>query len=232
VAAPGQPGRELPDLPDGDVIDEVRSKEVLSLLGIPVPPFGLAGSANEVAAIAAGLGFPVVVKGLADGVAHKSELGLVALGLVSAEAARSAAERMARRSDGLALRGFLVEKMADRGVEVVMGIKRDPQFGPVLMFGLGGIAVELFRDVAFGRCPLSPEGAQALIGLTRAAALLRGYRGQPRADEKALVHAMVRLSQFAAKHAEFLDEMDVNPLIVLPEGQGVVAVDAVMMRRK
>jgi acyl-CoA synthetase (NDP forming) len=231
VVAAGQPGRDLPDLPEGDVIDELRSKEVLSRLGIPVPPFRRAGNASEVAAVATDIGFPVVVKGMAHGVAHKSELGLVALGLASAEAAREAAERMARRSDGLALSGFLVEKMAGKGVEVVLGIKRDPQFGPVLMFGLGGIAVELFSDVAFGRCPLSPEGAEAVIGLTRAAKLLRGYRGQPRADEKALVQAMVRLSQFAAKHADVLEEMDVNPLIVLPEGQGVVAVDAVMIRR-
>ena len=232
VVAPGQSGRDLPDLPGCELIDELRSKEVLSRLGIPVPPFRLADGAKDVARMAAEVGFPVVVKGMAQGVAHKSELGLVALGLASAEAARMAAERMTQRSDGLTLRGFLVEKMADRGVEVVLGIKRDAQFGPMLMFGLGGIAVELFRDVAFGRCPLSPEGAQALIGLTRAAKLLRGFRGQPKADEKALVHAMVRLSQFAAKHADSLEEMDVNPLIVLPEGQGVVAVDAVMMRGK
>ena len=232
VLAPGQPGQALPDLPAGDVIDELRSKEVLSQLGIPVPRFGLAGSAKDIAAIAAEIGFPVVVKGVAQGIAHKSELGLVALGLGSAEEAHSAAERMMQRADGLTLRGFLVEKMADKGVEVVLGIKRDPQFGPVLMFGLGGIAVELFSDVAFGLCPLSPEGAQAVIGLTRAATLLRGYRGQPRADEQALVHAMVRLSQFAAKHGEFLQEMDVNPLIVLPECKGVVAVDAVMIRRQ
>lgn len=232
VVAPGQPGRDLPDLPDGDVIDELHSKDLLARLGIPVPPSGLADSADDVAAIAARIGFPVVVKGIAAGVAHKSELGLVALALVSAEEARLAAERMARRAGGLALRGFLVEKMADQGVEVVLGIKRDPQFGPVLMFGLGGIAVELFSDVAFGMCPLSPEGAQAVIGLTRAATLLRGYRGQPRADEQALVQAMVRLSQFAARHAQCLDEMDVNPLIVRPEGLGVVAVDAVMIRRQ
>ena len=232
VVARGQPGSGLPALPEGEVIDELRSKDVLSRLGIPVPPLGFAESVKEVAAIAAEIGFPVALKGIALGVAHKSELGLVALGLDSAQAARLAAERMTLRSDGLEIRGFLVEKMADNGVEVVLGIKRDPQFGPMLMFGLGGIAVELFSDVAFGTCPLSQEGAEALIGLTRAAKLLDGYRGQPRADAKALVHAMVRLSQFAAKHADSLEEMDINPLVVLPEGRGVVAVDAVMIRRK
>ena len=121
-----------------------------------------------------------------------------------------------------------VEQMASRGVEVVLGIKRDPAFGPVLMFGLGGISVELFKDVAFGLCPLSPEGAKELIGLTRAAALLRGFRGQPEGDEDALVDAMVRLSRFAAHHADRLAEMDVNPVIVLPKGQGVLALDAMI----
>ena len=232
VPASGQPGHDLPDLPEGDVVDELRSKEVLSQLGIPVPPSRTARHAKDVATMAAEIGFPVVVKGIANGVAHKSELGLVALGLNSPEAAHSAAEAMARRSDGLVLSGFLVEKMANKGVKVVLGIKRDPQFGPMLMFGLGGVAVELFGDVAFAGCPLSTEGAKAVIGLTRAAKLLRGYRGQAPADEPALMHAMVRLSQFAAKHADFLEEMDVNPLIVLPQGKGVVAVDAVMIRRK
>jgi succinyl-CoA synthetase beta subunit len=124
----------------------------------------------------------------------------------------------------------LVEAMAPRGVEVVLGVKRDEAFGPVLMFGLGGIAVELFKDVAFACCPLGAERARALIDMTRAATLLRGFRGQPVADEQALISAMIRVSQFAAKHAARLQEMDINPLIVLPQGQGALALDAVMVR--
>lgn len=228
VVPPGVPGENLPDLPPGALVDEVRSKAVLAALGIAVPASRVATRVEEVLPLARELGGPVVVKGLAEGVAHKSELGLVALALATPEAAQQAAIDMVRRSGGLAFRGFLVERMAPRGVEVVLGIKRDADFGPVLMFGLGGVSVELFRDVAFATCPLGPEGARGLVSLTKASALLAGFRGQPEADVDALVAAMVRLSQFAAHHAGRLAEMDVNPLIVLPRGQGVMALDAVI----
>lgn len=225
----GLQGDGIPDLPAvAGFVDEVQSKQLLKALGIPVPESRVAASVHEVAACAQQLSESVVVKGLALGIAHKSEHGLVALNLATPDAAQAAAQAMVDRSPALNFRGFLVEKMASRGIEVVLGIKRDPAFGPMLMFGLGGISVELFKDVAFGACPLSPESAKALIGMTRAAALLRGFRGQPEADEEALVEAMVRLSQFAAQHADRLVEMDVNPVIVLPKGQGVLALDAML----
>lgn len=231
VVPAGAPGEALPPLPAGpQVIDELRSKALLAQLGIPVPASRVARGVGEVAACARALGGVVVVKGLAEGVVHKSDLGLVALGLARPEDAEAAARAMAERVPSPTLRDFLVERMAPRGVEVVLGIQRDPSFGPVLMFGLGGVAVELFKDVAFATCPVSPEGARELIGLTRAAALLRGFRGAPRSDEAALVQAMVRLSQFAAHHRDTLAEMDVNPVIVLPEGQGLLALDAVIVR--
>ncbi|WP_028604415.1 acetate--CoA ligase family protein [Ottowia thiooxydans] len=225
----GVSGAGLPELPNIEgLIDEVQSKGLLKSLGIPVPESRVASSAAEVANCARALAGTVVVKGLARGIAHKSEHGLVALNLGTPEAAQAAAEKMQAQAPELEFLGFLVERMAARGVEVVLGIKRDPAFGPVLMFGLGGISVELFKDVAFGMCPLSREAARELIGLTKAAALLRGSRGQPKADEEALIDAMVRLSQFAAYHADRLAEMDVNPVIVLPQGQGVLALDAMI----
>lgn len=231
VVPPGEAGSDLPALPSGGtVINEWRSKALLAELGIPVPASRVARGLDQVAACARALGGVVVVKGLAEGVLHKSERGLVALALARPEDAEAAARTMCERSPGLPLNDFLVERMAPRGVEVVLGIHADPSFGPVLMFGLGGIAVELFKDVAFATCPMSPEGARELIGMTRAAALLRGFRGAPAADESALVQAMVRLSQFAAHHRDRLVEMDVNPVIVLPEGQGILALDAVIVR--
>ncbi|MDR0480485.1 MAG: acetate--CoA ligase family protein [Gallionellaceae bacterium] len=209
-------------------VDEVQSKELLKALGIRVPVSRVAKRVDDVARCAAELASPVVVKGLARGIAHKSEHGLVALNVQTAEAAQAAARKMLEQSPELDFQGFLVEEMAMRGVEVVLGIKRDPAFGPVLMFGLGGVSVELFKDVAFGLCPLSPERARELISKTRAAKLLRGFRGQPEADEEALVEAMVRLSQFAKHHADALAEMDVNPVIVLPKGKGILALDAMI----
>ncbi len=231
VVPPGEPASDLPALPSGGtVIDEWRSKALLAELGIPVPASRVARGLDQVAACARALGGVVVVKGLVEGVLHKSEQGLVALGLARPEDAEAAARSMCARSPGLELHDFLVERMAPRGVEVVLGVHADPSFGPVLMFGLGGVAVELFKDVAFATCPMSPEGARELIGMTRAAALLRGFRGAPAADENALVQAMVRLSQFAAHHRDRLVEMDVNPVIVLPEGPGILALDAVIVR--
>ncbi len=229
---PGEVERDdLPPLPEGALVDEVRAKAILAALGIPTPASRVAPRVDDVGACARAIGFPVVIKGIATGVAHKSELGLVALGITTAEGAEDAARAMIRRQPQLVFDGFLVERMAPRGVEVVLGIKRDADFGPVLMFGLGGVSVELFRDVAFGMCPLSPAGAHALIDLTKASRLLAGFRGQPEADRDALVATMVRLSQFAAHHADRLHEMDVNPLIVLPQGEGVLALDAVIACR-
>lgn len=225
----GVAGRGIPTLPDmPGLVDEVQSKALLRDLGIRVPESRLAASVAEVKLCARDLGGMLVVKGLARGIAHKSEHGLVALNLMTPEAAEAAAQKMVDQANGLDIVGFLVERMAARGIEVVLGIKRDPAFGPVLMFGLGGISVELFKDVAFGTCPLSRESARDLIARTKAATLLRGFRGQPAADEEALIDAMVRLSQFAAHHGERLVEMDVNPVIVLPEGQGVLALDAMI----
>jgi succinyl-CoA synthetase beta subunit len=199
-------------------------------LGIPVPASTLVTDVEQVGEAAARLGFPVVVKGLAEGVMHKSEQGLVALELAGAPEAGAAARAMVARTPGRRFTGFLVEKMAPRGVEVVVGVKRDPDFGPVMMFGLGGVAVELFRDVAFATCPLSEEGALELVSRTRASVLLQGFRGRPPADVAALVKAMVRLSQFAAHHAGMVREMDVNPIVVLPEGEGVMALDGIIVR--
>ena len=229
VLALGEKGQAMPDLPAFEgLVDEVQSKALLNALGIVVPASRVASSAAEVAVCTRALGGAVVVKGLARGIAHKTEHGLVALNLTSPEAAEAAARSMQQRGRGLEFLGFLVENMAPRGVEVVMGIQRDPSFGPVLMFGLGGVSVELFKDVAFGLCPLSRGAAHGLIAQTKAAALLRGFRGQPAADIEALVDAMVRLSQFAAHHGDRLAEMDVNPVIVLPQGQGVLALDAMI----
>lgn len=229
VLTQGEKGQAIPDLPAMEgLVDEVQSKALLHALGIAVPASRVASSVAEVAACARALGGAVVVKGLARGIAHKSEHGLVALNLTSPEAAEAAARSMQERGQGLEFLGFLVESMAPRGVEVVLGIQRDPSFGPVLMFGLGGVSVELFKDVAFGLCPLSRDTAHGLIVQTKAAALLRGFRGQTAADIEALVDAMVRLSQFAAHHGDRLAEMDVNPVIVLHQGQGVLALDAMI----
>ena len=121
-----------------------------------------------------------------------------------------------------------MEKMAPKGLELIIGMRRDPTFGPLMMFGLGGVVVELFKDVGFGIAPLSPQQAREMIESTRAGKLLQGFRGGPVYDLDAVVDVIGRLSQLALDHPS-IAEVEVNPLLVLPEGQGVLVLDARMI---
>jgi hypothetical protein len=138
---------------------------------------------------------------------------------------------MCTRNSHLHFEGFTLEPMLEGGVETVIGVRVDAQFGPMLMFGLGGTSVELMRDVAFMQCPCTPDAALALIDRTLAGRLLRGFRGSPRADIEALVAAMVRLSEYAVERAASILEIEVNPFVVLRQGQGAKAVDALIVFR-
>jgi acetate---CoA ligase (ADP-forming) len=126
------------------------------------------------------------------------------------------------------IKGFLVQKMAPKGMEVIVGMRRDPSFGPLMMFGLGGVYVELFKDVGFGVAPMTVDQARTMIASTKAGQLLQGYRGGPTYDIEAVVDVIGRLSQLALDHPS-IAEVEVNPLLVLPEGQGAVVLDARMI---
>lgn len=215
----------------GRVLRETEAKQELAAHGIPVLEVRFAPDADAAARLAGEVGFPLVLKGIAPGVAHKSEAGLVKLGLRAAEQVRAAAEEMIVRSAGTRIEGFTLEPQLVGGVETLLGIRMDAQFGPMLVFGLGGTMVELLRDIALTACPCTPERARALIEETRAARLLAGFRGAPPADVDALVAAMTRLSDYAAEAADGLLEVEMNPFIVLPRGRGAFAVDALMIKR-
>jgi succinyl-CoA synthetase beta subunit len=224
-------GAALAPLPD--VSTEDAAKTVLAAAGLPVLPETLCTSADEAVAAAQGMGFPVVAKIVSPDIAHKTEIGGVALDLRTAAAVRGAFERLMTRAREAAprarLHGVLVAPMVSDGVEVILGIHRDPTFGLMAMVGIGGTAVELYRDVAFGSAPLVPARAQALVDRVRGAALLRGWRGAPRCDEGALVDALCALSRFAAAHAAEIESIDVNPLLV--RERGAACLDAVIVRR-
>jgi acetyltransferase len=128
--------------------------------------------------------------------------------------------------------GVLVQPMAPRGREIILGVKRDATFGPLLMVGLGGVAVEVLKDVALAPVPLAPSDARAMLARLKGAALLDAYRGAAPADTDALVELMVRLGQFAADHAETITEIDLNPVLVHERGKGVSVVDALIVKRK
>ena len=223
------------ELPDGP-LSERQAKELLAAAGVPVLGEELARTAGEAARAAAAFGAPVAVKLCAPGVLHKTELGGVALDVAGEAQARRAFETVtsrARAADpALPIEGVLVAPMVAGGVETILGVRRDPTFGPVVLFGLGGTLVEVIDDVSFRVAPFGEAEARRLIAETRAGKVLRGARGRGPYDVGALAAALSRLSIFAAAHGERIDNAEVNPFVVLPEGRGALALDAVIVTRE
>ena len=218
----------LPDAPP----DEAQAKRLLAAAGIEAAPERACADVAAALAAAEALGFPVVMKVLSADIPHKSEIGGVLLDVASPAAVRDGFALLLRRAAEAApaarVEGVLVARQLRGGVECIMGIHRDPVFGPVAMFGLGGIFVEILRDVAFRRCPFGEDVAEAMIRGIRAAPLLLGARGRPVADIAALARMLSRLSAFAHQAGPRLAAIDLNPVIALPAGEGAYAVDAVI----
>ncbi len=209
------------------LLSEVEAKAALGAAGVPVTPTRAASSAAEAAAIAGELGYPVVLKVISDTITHKSDIGGVELDLADAGAVAAAYARIeaavAAAAGAEAFAGVSVQPMAAPGTEVIMGMTQDPQFGPVLMFGLGGVLVEVLKDVAFRVVPLEPHDAAEMIREIQGFPVLEGYRGTPPADLPALESILLSLSDFAAAHPE-VQELDLNP--ILARHDGATAVDA------
>jgi acetate---CoA ligase (ADP-forming) len=199
---------------------------VLELLGVPLAARRPAADPTEAARAAAAIGFPVALKAEAAGLVHKSELGAVALGLESEGEVLAACAGMAERlrAADLAEPSFLVQEMVADGREVILGVTRDERFGPVVMFGLGGKYVEVFRDVRFGVPPLSRHDVAEMVRGLRGAKLLTGVRGEPAVDLERLTDVVLRLAAFAERFPRIL-ELDINPFLAAPTGGRSVAVD-------
>ena len=209
------------------LLNEVEAKSLVADAGIAVAETRLAGDADEAAAIAAELGYPVALKIVSDAITHKSDVGGVELGLADEGELREAAERIyanaAAAAPGAELSGLAVQSMAEPGAEVILGITTDQQFGPVLMFGLGGVFVEALKDVAFRVVPLEQRDAAEMIREIQGFPVLEGFRGSPQRDLAALEQMLMQLSSFAQAHPE-VQELDLNP--VFAHERGAVAVDA------
>jgi acyl-CoA synthetase (NDP forming) len=209
------------------VLTEVESKELIGSAGIPVVPTRLAASREDAVAVAGELGYPTVLKVASPDILHKSDIGGVKIGLADAEAVGRAYDEIiaaARSSNPDArVHGVSVQPMAAAGVEVIIGASKDPQFGPFLMFGLGGVLVEVLRDVAFRLVPLTPRDARQMVREIKGFPLLEGYRGTPPSDVAALEDTLLKLSAFLDEHDE-IKELDLNPIFAYP--QGLSAVDA------
>ena len=212
------------------ILAEVEAKEVLKEAGVPVNPTVMARSREEAVSISKKLGFPVVLKIISSDVLHKTEAGGVRLNLAGPEEVGEAYDSiMAAALDKYpqaCIEGVSVQRMIIGGTEVIIGMTKDPQFGPMLMFGLGGILVEVLRDVSFRIVPLTEKDAGEMLSEIKGYPLLRGFRGSAPVDEDALVEVLLKLSGFIDQHPE-IEELDINPLFA--SAGGVIAADARMV---
>ncbi|MGI8423812.1 MAG: acetate--CoA ligase family protein [Chloroflexota bacterium] len=209
------------------LLNEVEAKQVLRDAGVPVAATTLASTRGEAQTQAEAAGYPVVLKVVSPDIAHKSDAGGVKLNLGSrAEVAAAYDEIIAscgKHVAGARITGVAVQHMAPQGTEVIVGMTTDPQFGPVMMFGLGGIMVEVLKDVAFRLVPLTERDAGQMIDEIKGRPILDGVRGQPAADIEALKQTIVKVAAFVEKHPE-VRELDLNPVFAYPDG--ALAVDA------
>ncbi len=209
---------------------EARALDVFQKYGFPTVPFKLAGSADEAARAAAKMGFPVVLKIAGPEILHKTDVGGVKLNLQDEESVREAYKEIlsnvrSKLGDEVEIWGVVVQKMLTAGKEIILGMTRDERFGPLLMFGLGGIYTEALRDVSFRLAPIRENVAHEMIKDIRSFRLLEGVRGEKASDLEAVAECLMRLSQLATEHSQ-IKEIDINPLIVYPKGEGAMAADA------
>jgi acetyltransferase len=206
---------------------EAQAREVIAAYGIPIPKAWLARTSEEAVEMAQEIGFPVVLKVASPDILHKSDVGGIALNLGSVEEVRRAYDSIRSRArqhvPAADVWGVLVQEMVEPGKEVIIGMNRDAQFGPLLMFGLGGIYVEVLEDVTFRLAPVTGQEAREMIGEIQAAPLLHGIRGEGPVDLEAVVETIQRVSQLATDFPEII-ELDLNPTVV--HRQGAVALDA------
>ncbi|MGW7437508.1 acetate--CoA ligase family protein [Streptomyces sp. NPDC054849] len=217
----------------GQQLSEHAAKQLLRAYGIRVPREQLVTSAAAAVRAAGLVGYPVVMKASGPQLGHKTELGLVKVGLTSASQIRDAYRELTdiARYENVPLDGILVCQMVERGVEMVVGVTQDDLFGPTVTVGLGGVLVEVLHDAAVRVPPFGEDQARAMLTELRGHALLEGVRGAPPADVDALVEVILRIQRMALELGDELSELDINPLMVLPRGQGAVALDALAICR-
>ncbi len=210
-------------------VSEYQLKKMLSAYGIPTAPERLVHNSEKALQAAEALGYPVALKVVSPAVAHKTEIGGLKLNLDSEAAVTSAFDELASRlelsASGSPAEGILVQKMLSGAVEVIVGVKKDPVFGPVILCGLGGIFVEVLEDISLRVVPISRQDAGEMLQELRSFEILRGVRGKEPADIEALIDVLLNVSRLA-QEVEGLEELDINPLMVYPEGRGATAVDA------
>jgi acetyltransferase len=217
---------------DRVTIGDAEARAILKAYGFEIPASDLAEDAERAVQIADEIGYPVVLKIASPDILHKTDVGGVKVDLEDADDVVDAFDlityRASRYLPEARIWGCLVQKMMPEGLEVLIGMNRDPQFGPLVTFGLGGIYVEILKDVSFRVAPFSRREAEEMIEEIRASALIKGVRGEPPVDRQALVDALLRISQLVTDFP-IISELDINPYIVYREGRGGVAIDMRMV---
>jgi acyl-CoA synthetase (NDP forming) len=204
--------------------------EILARYGIPMANGGVAKSREEAVRIASKVGYPVALKAISKQVSHKTEANAIRLGVGSdaelGEAFDEVTRNLKRYDSKAEITGVLIQEMLRNGTEVIIGTSRDPQFGPVILFGLGGIFVEVLKDVSLRVLPITRYDAEEMVKEIKGYKVLEGFRGKPRADLQAIVEILMKVSGLSTDMKDWISELDLNPVIVLPEGSGAKVVDA------
>lgn len=215
-------------------IGDAEARSIMQAYGLEIPAADLATTSDEAVSIADGMGYPVVLKVASPDILHKTDVGGVRVGLQNANDVRDAFDLITYRAQRYLpearLWGCLVQKMVPSGLEILIGMNRDPQFGPLVTFGLGGIYVEILKDATFRLSPFSREEAIEMLDELRTSALLDGVRGQPPSDRNAIVDALMRIGQLVVDFPQIV-ELDINPFIVYEDGKGGIAIDMRLILR-
>ena len=227
----GQAKSRLDVIPSHRLAAEHEARDILRGYGVVGPREQFSPSVEGAVAAAAEIGFPIVLKGLVEYMVHKSDAGLVKVGLASEADVRLAAQAMLSSASDLAdhFLGFLVQRKISSLAEIFVGARVDADFGPLVVVGAGGVQVELYKDVAIRMAPISEEAAAEAIVSTKIARLLGGFRGQPAGDVQAVAQTMSALSRFIAEFSDRISEIEINPLAVMAKGQGCIALDCVLI---
>jgi len=197
---------------------EHEAKMILRKMGIIVPPSTLVKTKEEAIEAAGKFGYPVVMKLMSVEVIHKTDYSAVVINLQSEEEVISTFDDFMNRFSSVDVAGVLVEKMVDKGIELIIGTNTDPTFGPVILFGVGGVVVEAIKDVVFRLCPTTQPQALQAIEEIKARVLLEGFRGMPKVNKEELSNLIVKLSELAWEYKEYIAEMDINPIIANEDG--------------
>jgi acetyltransferase len=217
-------------------VNEFIGKKYLKQYGISIPVGDMVTNVEQAVETAQSIGFPVVLKIVSKEISHKSDAGVVKINLKTPGEVRTGFEEIwqnAKKYDpNVQIEGVLVEKMIEEGVEVIMGAVQDPIFGPCIMFGLGGIFVEVLKDVVIKPAPLTKEDAYDMVQSIKGYPILKGIRGKGPYDIEALAETLVKVSEFCMDQQEWLHELDINPVIVHEQGKGVTALDALIVGKE